>query len=281
MTTDPYNFRELALRDIRQACTVANPDETPTLLGLFTDKRTADGQIIQSDFSKPIRNLPQHPRIEAEAIVGRIEGAMCRSVLDAEEMRASDIRAQLLEIRQNSQALKKAADPVRWYLAGCYRRADESPGRFAADILNERLFGRPNTPTRVNLNRAVDAALLNLQEVKPGRPITIKHFLAARLGALYLEYNDGFGRTVDQLFEHADGGRFADFVTEAVKNLNDFFKATGREEVSGVAVARLASDFRNRALQSEAEELQSEEAVSPNLTPLVKALGRALGISPE
>jgi hypothetical protein len=151
------------------------------------------------------------------------------------------------------------SDDARWLLASCYRRGAEPFGQFSADILHNSVFGRAETPSRDNIKRAVTAALWTI-EVPKGRPRGMNMRLGTELGALFLEFNSGFGRTVEQDGDKFyERGAFADFLDEVLQTTNKLLKQTGRDPVRGRIVAKLGATSVN----ARACELANEEYVGP------------------
>jgi hypothetical protein len=178
--------------------------------------------------------------------------------LDAGYKATWKVIATLEAIIENPKlALSDRTEPeARGTLARAYQRGNEPPGIYWFDIYGESGFEPDDNQIRIAARQAI--AMLEAQ-VSRGRPLAYDfHFLAPRLRAIFLRFNDKIARK-SVLSSHGDGdyfqseqGAFFGFVEEVLKPLRKVYASppTNGEvlvpELSSEYIARLAVSTKER-----------------------------------
>jgi hypothetical protein len=205
---------------------------------------------------------PSNPawREAAAELISEIAALLATALiirLDAGYKAAWKVIATLEAIIKNPKlALSDRTEPeARGALAAAYQRSDEPPRTYWFDIYGESGFAPDDNQIRMAAKEAI--ASLRAQASR-GRPVACDvHFLAFRLRAIFLQFNDKIARN-SVLSSHGDGdyfqseqGAFFAFVEEVLKPLRKFYASLPTN--GEVLVPELSSEYMARLAVSTKE----------------------------
>lgn len=210
---------------------------------------------------------PSNPtwRQAVAELISEIAGLLATALmirLDAGYKAPRKVIATLEAIIENPKlALCDRTEPeARGALAAAYQRSSEPPETYWFDIYGESGFEPDENQIRIAAKRAI--ALLRA-EASRGRPVAYDvQYLAARLRAIFLRFNDKIARKSvrkpvpshgggDHHQQHEDGA-FAAFVEEALEPLRNFYASLPNNgevlvpELSAEYIARLAVSAKGK-----------------------------------